>query len=165
MFRVLAFWVASMLPSVRYIYKLKKQFYRLSGMKIGKGGLIGNGFKIRPYGAYHLVEIGDYVFINQDVSIACKEKVVLENGSMIGPQVMIETNNHTLEFGENGKRPSDPQPVRVKEQAMVCARALILPGVEVGKRAFVAAGAVISKSIPDDVLAGGVPARIIRKLM
>ena len=54
--------------------------------------------------------------------------------------------------------------VTIKENAWICIGAIICPGVTIGRNAVVAAGAVVTKDVPDDVVVGGNPARIIKKI-
>jgi len=55
-------------------------------------------------------------------------------------------------------------PVLIERGAWICARALILPGVTVGARSVVAAGAVVTRSVPPDVVVAGNPAKVVRRL-
>ena len=54
--------------------------------------------------------------------------------------------------------------VTIKENAWICIGAIICPGVTIGRNAVVAAGAVVTKDVPDNVVVGGNPARIIKKM-
>lgn len=60
------------------------------------------------------------------------------------------------------KRPEDDQPVVIEEDVWVGARAMILKGVRIGRGAIIAAGAVVTRSVPPYAVAGGVPARVIK---
>ena len=55
-------------------------------------------------------------------------------------------------------------PVRIKKGAWIGANATILPGVTIGKNVIVAAGAVVNKDVPDNMIVGGVPAKIIKSI-
>jgi acetyltransferase-like isoleucine patch superfamily enzyme len=54
--------------------------------------------------------------------------------------------------------------VHIKKNAWIGANATILPGVTIGENSVVAAGAVVSKNVPDNAVVGGVPARIIKTI-
>ena len=54
--------------------------------------------------------------------------------------------------------------VTIKENAWICIGAIICPGVTIGRDAVVAAGAVVTKDVPDNVVVGGVQAKVIKKL-
>ena len=105
--------------------------------------------------------IGKNVTINKGATILSPGKVVLEDNVLIGPEVKIVTVDHDLydrhnlfHFGQ----------VTIKENAWICIGAIICPGVTIGKNAVVAAGAVVTKDVPNDVVVGGNPARIIKKI-
>ncbi len=79
---------------------------------------------------------------------------------MMGPEVMIITQNHkylaeTYAGGEIGD-------VLIGDYAWVGARAILLPGVTIGEKAIVGAGAVVTKDVPPYAIVGGTPARILK---
>ena len=105
--------------------------------------------------------IGKHVTINKGATILSPGKVVIEDNVLIGPEVKIATVDHDLydrhnlfHFGQ----------VTIKENAWICIGAIICPGVTIGRNAVVAAGAVVTKDVPDNVVVGGNPARIIKKI-
>jgi acetyltransferase-like isoleucine patch superfamily enzyme len=55
-------------------------------------------------------------------------------------------------------------PIHIKRNAWIGANATILPGVTIGENAIVAAGAVVSKDVPDNTIVGGIPAKIIKAI-
>ncbi len=55
-------------------------------------------------------------------------------------------------------------PVHIKRNAWIGMGAIILPGVTIGENAIIAAGAVVSKDVPDNALVGGTPAKMIKSL-
>ena len=103
--------------------------------------------------------IGKNVTINKGVTILSPGKVVIEDNVLIGPEVKIVTVNHDLQDRHNlfyfGK-------VKIKENAWICIGASICPGVTIGKNAVVAAGSVVTKDVPDNVVVGGNPAKVIK---
>ena len=80
---------------------------------------------------------------------------------LIGPEVKITTVDHDINDRHNlfhfGK-------VTIKENAWICIGAIICPGVTIGKNAVVAAGSVVTKDVPDNVVVGGVPAKVIKRI-
>ena len=105
--------------------------------------------------------LGKNIIINKGATIMSPGRVVIEDNVLIGPDVKIVTVNHDLRDRHNllhfGK-------VTVKENAWICIGAVICPGVTIGRNAVVAAGAVVTKDVPDNVMVGGNPARIIKEL-
>lgn len=108
------------------------------------------------------LSIGKNVFINFDCTFLTLGGITIEDDVLIGPKVSLVTENHPLtpqhRKGLIGKS------IHIKKNAWIGASATILPGVTIGENAVVAAGAVVSKDVPDNVLAGGIPAKIIKTI-
>ena len=104
--------------------------------------------------------IGKNVIINKGATIMSPGRVVIEDHVLIAPDVKIVTVNHDLQDRHNlfhfGK-------VTIKENAWICIGAIICPGVTIGRNAVVAAGAVVTKDVPDNSLVAGNPARVIKE--
>lgn len=106
--------------------------------------------------------VGKEVFINFGCTFLDQGGITLEDGVFIGPGAKILTEHH----------PEEPvlrhrllvKPVIVRHNAWIGASAMILPGVTVGENAIVAAGAVVTKDVPDNTIVAGVPAKILRKI-
>ncbi len=88
--------------------------------------------------------------------------ITLEDEVLIGPRVNLITENHPLDPGD--RRALVTKPIVIKRNAWIGAGATILPGVTIGENAVVAAGAVVSKDVPDDVIVTGIPARILKTI-
>jgi len=116
------------------------------GAYIGPGVIIGNNVKLQNYAlVYEPAWLGDGVFI--------------------GPAAVLTNDPHPRSVDVTGKlkRPGDwdASGVVVREGASLCARTVILPGCVIGRWALVAAGAVVTRDVPDFALVAGVPARRI----
>ena len=83
---------------------------------------------------------------------------------MIGPDVMIFTQNHETERLDIPMRlqTAPKKPVSIGDDVWIAARAIILPGVKIGRGAIIGAGAVVTKDVPEYAVVGGSPARIIK---
>jgi len=107
------------------------------------------------------IKLGKNIIINKGATILSPGIVEIEDNVLIAPEVKITTVDHDLQDRHNlfhfGK-------VTIKENAWICIGAIICPGVTIGKNAIVAAGAVVTKDVPDNVVVGGNPARIIKKI-
>lgn len=106
--------------------------------------------------------IGKNVFINFDCVFLDLGGITIEDNVLIAPKVSLLSEEHPVSPDKRGSL--IPNPVHVKKNAWIGAGATILPGVTIGKNSIVAAGAVVSKDVPDNVIVGGVPAKIIKTI-
>lgn len=113
------------------------------------------------------IEIGDRVVINAFAHLGAMARIVLEDDVGIASGVCIE--DHHYEYaGASDERPLKKQPFRVAEVVleqgcMIGEHAVILPGVRIGRNAWIGANAVVAEDVPPFSIAAGVPARVIRR--
>jgi len=108
------------------------------------------------------ITIGKNVFVNHACTFMDRGGIIIEDSVLIGPKVNLITTNHPIHPSE--RRATISHPILIKKGAWIGAGAMILPGVTVGENAIVAAGAVVSKDVPDNVIVGGIPAKIIKEI-
>ena len=115
--------------------------------------------------------VGDHVFINYGANILDGGDIRIGNRVMMGPGVNIFSGNHSLIPEERMKIVDDklqlitkPEPIEIGDDVWICGNVTICPGVKIGDRAVVAAGAVVTKDVPAGCLVGGNPTRIIREI-
>ena len=106
---------------------------------------------------------GDEVFINFGAVILDGAKVKIGRKTLIAPGVHIYTARHPLNIEER-RFWEDCLPVTIGEECWIGGHATICPGVTIGDRAVIGAGAVVTKDIPADTLAVGNPAKVIKEL-
>lgn len=106
------------------------------------------------------LHIGKGTFLNRNVYIVCHDEVTIGDDCLVSWDVVImDTSQH--------ERPGlrrTVAPVRIGAGAWIGCRAIILPGVQIGEGAVVAAGSVVAKDVAPYTLVGGQPARLIRTL-
>lgn len=107
------------------------------------------------------VKLGKNITINKGATLLSPGIIDIEDGVLIGPDVRIATVNHDL-YDRHHKYYF--KKVIIKKNAWICIGAIICPGVTIGENSVVAAGAVVTKDVPDNVVVGGNPAKIIKKL-
>lgn len=126
-----------------------------SGAVIGENCSVGQNVNIS-----NNVHIGNDVKIQNNVSVY--EGVEIENGVFLGPSCVF-TNDLTPR-AKYPKGSANYKKTLVKEGASIGANATIVCGTIIGKYAMVAAGAVVTKDVPEYTLVAGVPARVIGKV-
>jgi acetyltransferase-like isoleucine patch superfamily enzyme len=151
--------------------RLRSHTVVYAGNRIGRNFQTGNKVNIRELNEIgndvsvgtlsvieHHVSIGNNVRIHSQVFIP--EFSVLENYAWLGPNVVLTNARYPRSPGvkENLQGPL------IKEGAKIGANSTILPGVVVGKNALVGAGSVVVKSVPDNAVVAGNPARYIKDL-
>ncbi len=105
--------------------------------------------------------IGDNVFINYGASIGCTHAILIGNDVMIGDLSLItDSNYHLCDIHDN----REPRSVCISDNVWIARQCTILPGVTIGTNSVIATGSIVTRDIPDNVLAAGVPARVIRPI-
>jgi acetyltransferase-like isoleucine patch superfamily enzyme len=99
-------------------------------------------------------------FCNFGVQIICAKSITIGKGSVIAPDVVIRDRDAHRILGSDHEA---AQSICIGEHVWIGTRSLILKGVTIGDGAIVAAGAVVTKDVPDHAIVAGVPARVIRK--
>ena len=107
------------------------------------------------------IEIGRDVFINTNVNITSLSAVVIGNRTKIANNTVIVDHDHDY---RNQNLTYVTAPVRIGSDVWIGANSVILKGVTIGDGAVIAAGAVVTCDIPHHVLAGGVPAAVIKEI-
>ena len=113
--------------------------------------------------------VGDGAAINYAITISVMKSVRIGRGTLLASHVQIYDNpSHPLDperrrRGE-GVRLEEAHPVVIGDNVWVATGALILAGVEIGDNSVVAAGSVVTKSVPANTLVAGSPARVVRTL-
>jgi acetyltransferase-like isoleucine patch superfamily enzyme len=97
-------------------------------------------------------------FINHHFTAMSIGGITIGDGVQIGPNVTIATDNHDFK----NRSVLRCKPVVIKKNAWIGASVTILPGVTIGENAVIGGGAVVTKDIPDNAIAAGVPAKVIR---
>lgn len=115
------------------------------------------------------ISIGDNVVIRPNTMIFADkfEEIIIEDNVMMGAGVHFYVNNHKFDRSDipiinQGYYPS--KKVVVKKGAWIGANSIVLSGVTIGQNSVIGAGSIVTKTIPDGVVAVGNPARIIKYL-
>jgi len=109
------------------------------------------------------LEIGRDVYIATGCWLHACGGIVLEDEVQLGPYVVLVTVNHTQTAGSYRFGPSVLAPIRLGHGSWIAAHATVTKGVTVGRGAVLAANSVATQDIPEFGVAGGVPARTIKR--
>jgi acetyltransferase-like isoleucine patch superfamily enzyme len=135
---------------------IRLQIYRLSGLKFGNKCSILMGCELRYP---HKIILGDHCVINRDVLLDGRGGLLtLGNNVDVAQEVVIWTLGHDI---HDDFHRDHGAPVTIEDFAWIGHRAIIMPGVTIGRGAVVAAGAVVTKNVPAMSIVAGVPAQVI----
>ena len=123
--------------------------------------------KIKPpfycdYG--YNIEVGENFYTNISCTILDVNRVIIGDNVMFGPNVQVYTATHPLDVEERIKGMESSKPITIGDNVWVGGGAILLPGITIGKNTIIGAGSVVTKNIPENVLAGGNPCKFIKKL-
>jgi len=156
--------LAALIPPVAGL-RLRRVLYRLAGLSIGDGTVIMGALHITGEGPLAgRFQVGKHCVLNERVYFNLGGSVVLEDNVTVGMETIFLTVSHRIGTSDFRGGQTDARPIRVGRGAWLGARVTILPGVTVGAGTVVGAGSVVTADLPPDVLAAGVPARVIRSL-
>jgi acetyltransferase-like isoleucine patch superfamily enzyme len=122
--------------------------------RIGSETVLGQGTAVG-----RAARIGDRVRFQNQVLIAPGS--IVEDDVFFGPGAMV-TNDVTM--GRSAQLDAQVRGVHARRACRVGANVVLLPGVQLGEESAVAAGAVVTRSVPDHTLVAGVPARVLRRV-
>lgn len=110
------------------------------------------------------VRLGEHVFVNANCTFLDGAYITIGAHTLVGPCVQIYTPQHPMDYLERRAPKEYAYPVVIGEDCWIGGGAMICPGVTIGHRCVIGTGSVVTKDIPDDSVAVGNPARVIRKV-
>jgi lipopolysaccharide O-acetyltransferase len=163
-------WTRLMFANARLI---RRPFYIRGAARIvfGHGFTSGPGLRIDALGPAAKVNVGVDVQVNNNVHIAALDCVTIGDRVLIASGVFIADHGHGSYSGMEQsdptvapvKRPLRSAPVTIGEDTWLGEHVCVLSGVSIGRGVVVGAGAVVTRDLPDYVVAVGSPARVIKR--
>jgi maltose O-acetyltransferase len=136
-------------------HMFRRFVYRFWGVKIGKGSTIHMGAIF--YDPKN-IKIGEDTIIGENAVLDGRDKLIFGNHVDVASEVMFYNGEHDI--NDQNFKPTFA-PVIIEDYVFIGPRAIILPGVTVRKGGVVAAGAVVTKDVPEFTVVAGVPAKPI----
>ena len=106
--------------------------------------------------------VGERVFINMGCKFQDQGGITIDEGALIGHNVVLATLNHDLNPAKRAGMTYAP--IHIGKNVWIGANATVLAGVTIGDGAIVAAGAVVTKDVEPNTIVGGVPAKVIKEI-
>lgn len=162
--RIAAGAVSGILPQNSFS-RVRTMLLRALGLRIGARSLVAGSMRLTGSGPVRdLLSIGLGCYLTGPLHIDLTAPVHIGDGVYMGYDVMLTTAHH--EVGESEQRCGRRvfRTICVEDGVWIGSRALILPGVRLGRGSVIAAGAVVTRDVAPNTMVGGVPARLIRDL-
>lgn len=126
----------------------------------------GKGTNIIPtfwcdYG--YNIFLGDYVFMNYNCVILDEAPVSMGNDVLVGPNCGFYTAIHPLDTQKRRRGFETAKPITIGNDVWFGGGVTVLPGVTIGNNVVIGAGSVVTKDIPDNMIAAGNPCKVIRE--
>lgn len=146
-------WLLGYVP----FHSFRRLVFKLAGVTIGPKSTIHIGARFyQPKN----IRIGEGTIIGDHATLDGRAPLIIGNHVDIASEVAIYNSEHDIHSED--MKPIEA-PVEIGDYVFIGPRAIILPGVKIGNGAVVAAGAVVTKNVPEKTIVGGVPAQEIGK--
>ena len=139
--------------------EIRKLLSQITASEIDATTMVFPPFQIN-YGKN--TKIGKNVFINFDCTFLDLGGITLEDNVMLAPKVCLLSEGHPVSVIDRQMLTAGK--IHIKKNSWIGANTTILQGVTIGENSVVAAGAVVSKDVPANIVVGGVPAKFIKTL-
>jgi acetyltransferase-like isoleucine patch superfamily enzyme len=134
-----------------------------ANITIGDFTRIGDGVQLGTEQSGRL-RVGEHVRVNRGATIVAYGELVIGDYTMIGEFATVRDANHMIRKGSYIRNQQhEVKPVKIGSDVWIGRGVCVLPGVTIGNGSVIGANSVVTKSLPDNVVAVGVPARVVRE--
>ena len=134
-------------------------FKRITAKPVGQGVRIETPF-YTDFGKN--IAVGNNVFINAGCKFQDQGGIVIGDGTFIGHNTVLATLDHDID--PDKRHLLHPAPIHIGKKVWIGAGVVITKGVTIGDNSIIAAGAVVTHNVPANVIAAGVPAKVIKEI-
>jgi acetyltransferase-like isoleucine patch superfamily enzyme len=147
-------------------FTLRHLWYRrVLGIQLGQNAGVHMGAYVWFFGPREIrrigVRIGRNTRIGRNCTIDARSPLTIGDNVALSPEVMILAGTHDVNDPEFADSEVGPWAVTIEDRVWIGTRAMIMPGVTVGRGAVVAAGSIVTKDVPPLTIVAGVPAKPI----
>ncbi len=129
---------------------------------------IGSGCTVETpvhsnWGCHH-VHMGDGIYVNSNVTFVDDEQIYIGDNCLIGPNAVFCTSGHPILPKLRNEHYVYNLPIHIGRNVWIGSGVQIMPGITVGDNSVIGAGSVVTNDVPENVVAYGVPCRVIREI-
>ena len=115
------------------------------------------------WGGHHL-HLGNNVYANFNLTLVDDGHIYVGDRVMFGPNVTVTTANHPIDPGLRSRGLQYNKDVWIGENVWIGAGVIIMPGIHIGNNSVIGAGSIVTRDIPENVVAVGNPCRVLREI-
>ncbi|SCW52730.1 galactoside O-acetyltransferase [Ruminococcaceae bacterium YRB3002] len=115
------------------------------------------------WGGHH-VHLGDYFYANTNLTLVDDGHIYIGTNVMVGPNVTFATASHPIDAELRDRGLQFNRDIHIGDNVWIGANVVVVPGVTIGKNTVIGAGSIVTKDIPDNVVAVGNPCRVLREV-
>jgi len=141
---------------------LRPAVLRFFGYSFGKDCCLFPNMRI--FARRDKLKVGDNCFINQHCFFDAAESITIGDYCQIGFYTSLVTSSHEIQVTPGELRAPKAAPIIIEDYVWIGSNVTILLGVTIGRGSIVAAGSVVTKDIPENSIAMGVPARVVKEV-
>lgn len=153
--------LTSLLPDHSFFYRIRGFFLKPFFKKSGKRIMIARGVTLI---GIRNISLGDNVYLAKNVWVNGYGGLFIGNNVVVSPNVIIATSKHEYIQGVLSAKVSTYEPIYIGDNVWIASNSVVTRGVTIGKSCIVSALSLVNKSFDDNLLIGGVPAKIIKEI-
>jgi acetyltransferase-like isoleucine patch superfamily enzyme len=138
---------------------IRERLSEIIGTKVDDSNIVFAPFHTN-FGRF--ITLGKNIFINHACSFLDLGGITIGDDVLIGPRVNLVSESHPV--NPVNRKVLEVKPIVIKRNVWLGANVTVLPGVTIGENSVVAAGAVVTRDVPDNSIVGGIPAKFIKSV-